>query len=170
MATKYAFLDRDGALIYEPPPEETKKGDIPYQIDSIEKLRILPGVTEGLQKLISDGYKLIMISNQDGVGTDVFPRENFDAAQNEMLRIFKENGIEFDRIFVCPHLPEEECDCRKPKTGLVNDFFVTNDVDMKSSFMYGDRDSDRGFAENLGINFILAETNGAFSVFDYLNI
>lgn len=159
---KIAFLDRDGALIYEPPPEETAPGEIPYQIDSIAKLKILPNVIEGLQKLIQSGYKLVMISNQDGIGTEIFPQESFEAPQNEMLKIFKKNGIEFDAIFICPHLPEENCNCRKPKTELVQDFLDQNNIDLQKSFMYGDRDSDRQFAENIGVRFIQAKTNGPF--------
>ncbi|MFH1536764.1 MAG: HAD-IIIA family hydrolase, partial [Patescibacteria group bacterium] len=89
---KIAFLDRDGTLIYE--PEETK------QIDSLEKLKILPGVITGLKKLTKQGYKLVMISNQDGLETKSFPKKDFDKPQNEMLKIFKKNGIEFYKIFI----------------------------------------------------------------------
>ena len=170
MSTKYAFLDRDGALIYEPPPEETALGEVPYQIDSIEKLKILDGVVEGLQRLKELGYKFVMISNQDGMGTDVFPRPDFERPQQQMLNVFKENGIEFEEIFICPHLSEENCDCRKPKTGLVDEFFERNDIDMDNSIMYGDRYSDRQFAENLGLKFVKADTNGDFKIDDILNI
>ncbi|MFC1810745.1 histidinol-phosphate transaminase [Patescibacteria group bacterium] len=161
---KIAFLDRDGALIYEPPEEETKQGDVPYQIDSIDKLKILDGVIEGLKELRTKGYKLVMISNQDGMGTEIFPQKDFEAPQNEMLKIFEENGIKFDKIFVCPHLPEDNCGCRKPKTGLVDQFVTEENIDLESSFMYGDRDSDRKFAENIGIKFIKAETNKPFNL------
>ena len=164
MLKKYAFLDRDGALIYEPPSEETAPGDVPYQIDSVEKLKILPGVIEGLQKLKDGKYKLILISNQDGMGTPIFPKETFEAPQNDMLTVFKDNGIEFDEIFVCPHTPEDNCDCRKPKTGLVKELFERENVDMENSFMYGDRESDEKFAKNLGIKFVKAETNGEFKL------
>lgn len=154
-AEKYAFLDRDGALIFE--PQDT------YQIDSLEKLQILPSVIEGLQKLIAQGYKLALISNQDGLGTASFPQANFDAPQNRMLEIFKENGITFEKIFVCPHFADAGCACRKPKTGLVDGFFKTTVVDKANSFMYGDRDTDRQFAKNIGVRFVKAQTNGAFS-------
>jgi len=171
MSQKYAFLDRDGLLIYEPPPSATPKGQIPYQIDSLEKLKVLDGVIEGLQKLLSADYKLIMISNQDGMGTDIFPEHNFWAPQNELIRILAENEIVFTKAFICPHLPEDNCDCRKPKTGLVDEFFRENDVDLKNSFMSGDRNTDRQFAENLGIRFFPAETNGSFdAVIKQLNL
>jgi len=153
---KYAFLDRDGVLIYEPQDD--------YQIDSLEKLNFLPGVIEGLKNFIKKKYFLIMISNQDGLGTKSFPKKDFDLVQNKMIEIFEKNEIKFEEIFICPHFPEENCQCRKPKTGLVNNFFKTSDIDMKKSFMYGDRESDREFAENIGIKFIKVETNKPFNI------
>ncbi len=145
MLKKYAFLDRDGTLIFE--PKDT------FQIDSIELLKILPGVINGLKKLKNDGFRLVMISNQDGLGSASFPKKNFEKPQNEMLRIFKEKGIEFERVFICPHLRKDNCKCRKPKTGLVDEFIKLADIDMKNSFVCGDRESDKKFAENLGLKF-----------------
>ena len=156
MSEKYAFLDRDGTLIYEPQDD--------FQIDSLEKLRILPGVIDGLKELLSGGYKLLMISNQDGLGTPSFPLEDFEGPQNRMLEIFGKNGIEFDKIFICPHLPGDNCDCRKPKTGLVDEFFERTDVDAEKSFVCGDRESDEQFAENLGLKFIKVKTNEKFDL------
>lgn len=147
----YAFLDRDGALIFEPPTD--------FQIDSIEKMKILDGVTEGLQALQTVGYKFIMVTNQNGVGTAAFPYPDFDAPHQVMLDTFRENGIEFERVFICPHMPEDNCLCRKPQTGLVEYWLTTVDMDSERSFMYGDRETDRQFAENLGIQFIKTETN-----------
>lgn len=149
MLMKCAFLDRDGALIFE--PNDT------FQIDSIEKLKILDGVIEALKKLVTAGYKLVMVTNQNGVGTLLFPQENFDKPQQRMLDIFKENGIEFERIFVCPHLPEDGCDCRKPKMGLVKDFIP--EVDLANSFMCGDRDTDVEFARNIGVKAYKIDSN-----------
>ena len=155
---KYAFLDRDGALIFEPQDD--------FQIDSIEKLQILPGVIKGLKRLQQRGFKFIMISNQDGVGTDSFPQENFTKPQQKFLETLKQEGIEFKEIFICPHKKEDNCDCRKPKTGLVNNFFAENRgrIDMGNSFMYGDRESDRQFAKNLNLKFIKSKTNGKFNL------
>jgi len=101
MSKKYAFVDRDGTLIFE--PQDT------FQIDSVEKLKILPGVIEGLQKLKKLGYGLIMISNQDGLGTSSFPKNDFEKPQNKMIEIFKKVGIEFEEIFICPHLDADKC-------------------------------------------------------------
>lgn len=163
MKQKYAFIDRDGTLIYEPTIEDTKEGDIPYQIDSIEKLKILSGVIEGLQKLIDDGYKLVMVTNQNGMGSKIFPAENFWAAQNKMMEIFKENVIEFEEVLICSHMPEDNCNCRKPKTGLMKNLLKGREVDFENSLMIGDRQSDRKFAENIGVKYIEMPLNGNFS-------
>ncbi len=156
MKQKYAFLDRDGALIFE--PQDT------YQIDSLDKLKILDGVIETLQSLVAEGYKLIMISNQDGLGTESFPTADFEAPHQAMLAIFKDAGIAFDHIFICPHFPEDDCACRKPKTGLVDNFLRENDIDMEASFVCGDRENDRQFAQNIGLKFIPAKTNGKLTI------
>ncbi|NOS68271.1 MAG: bifunctional histidinol-phosphatase/imidazoleglycerol-phosphate dehydratase HisB [Candidatus Peribacteraceae bacterium] len=154
---KIAFLDRDGTMIWEPP--DTK------QIDSLERLRILPGVIDGLKNLQRQGFTLVMVSNQNGVGTPSFPTEDFEKPQQEFLRILAEAGITFTNVFVCPHLPEDDCACRKPKTGLVDDFLSTKDIDLSASVMVGDRETDRLFAENIGVRFVGMETNGRFPRF-----
>lgn len=160
MSQKYAFLDRDGTLIFE--PQDT------FQIDSIEKLKVLDGVIEGLQKLQEQGFKLVMVTNQNGVGTPSFPTKDFEEPQKVLLKVFEENGIEFEQIFVCPHLPEDNCDCRKPRIGLLNKFFAENNVDLKQSFVCGDRETDKELAEKLGIKFVPMKCNGTFNPFSYL--
>lgn len=153
-ARKCAFLDRDGTLIFEPQDN--------FQIDSLAKLKILDGVIKGLKKLKSMDYSLIMVSNQDGLGTPLFLQENFDAPQEKMLAAFRKNGIIFDEVLICPHFPNEACNCRKPKTGLVEEFLRTAKVDKTASFICGDRNSDRQFAQNVGLRFIPMQTNGDF--------
>lgn len=155
--TKIAFLDRDGVLIWEPP--ETK------QIDSLAKLRILPRVMAGLKELRDSGFELVMVSNQDGLGTSSFLEEDFAGPQNKLVEDLKEEGIVFARIFICPHQPVDNCDCRKPKLGLVEDFVKENSVDLSESIMIGDRESDAEFAKNLGVRFIKMETNSSFPRF-----
>ncbi|MDD5040804.1 MAG: bifunctional histidinol-phosphatase/imidazoleglycerol-phosphate dehydratase HisB [Candidatus Peribacteraceae bacterium] len=152
-----AFLDRDGTLLWEPP--ETR------QIDSLEKLKILPGVIEGLKQLCKRGFALVMVSNQDGIGTPKFPRKQFELPQKNFLRQLASQGIAFADVFVCPHTPEEQCACRKPKTGLVKDFLRRNGVDLSSSLMIGDRKTDEEFAKNIGVRFVRMETNGRFPRF-----
>ena len=147
---KYSFIDRDGTLIFE--PQDT------YQIDSVEKLRILDGVIKGLNKLRELGYELVMVSNQDGLGTASFPKVNFEEPQNKLLSILEKSGSKFEKMFICPHLPTQNCDCRKPKIGLVKDLLI----DKSSSFVIGDRKTDKLFAKNLRIKFIPIPTNGNF--------
>ena len=151
---KYAFIDRDGTLIFE--PQDT------FQIDSIEKLKILEGVIKGLKELKKQGYEFIMISNQDGLGTSSFPQADFDAPQNKMLGVFEENGITFNKIFICPHLSSKNCGCRKPKIGLVKKFLRDNKIDKNNSFVFGDRSTDKLLARDIGIKFISMQTNGDF--------
>ncbi len=152
--SKYAFLDRDGTLIFE--PQDT------FQIYSIEKLKVLDGVIKGLKELKRLGYELIMVTNQNGLGTASFPKANFEAPQKKMLGIFKENGIRFKQIFICPHFLSENCTCRKPKIGLVENFLSQNQIDKDKSFVCGDRSTDKLFAQNLGIKFISMQTNRNF--------
>lgn len=140
---KIAFLDRDETLISEPA--------VTKQIDSVEQLRILPGVMDGLQNLLSQGYQLVMVTNQDGLGTKSFPKKNFDLVQKKLLELFKQEGVTFSKIFVCPHFEKDDCSCRKPKIGLVKNF--VKKVDLANSIMVGDRDTDAQFAENLGVPF-----------------
>lgn len=151
---KIAFLDRDGTLIFE--PQDT------YQIDSLDKLKILDGVIKGLKQLINQDYELIMITNQDGLGTSSFPQADFEKPQTKMLRIFDENGIRFKKIFICPHFSSKNCNCRKPKIGLVRNFLREILLDKDNSFVCGDRETDKSFANNLGINYIPMQTNGNF--------
>ncbi len=151
---KYAFIDRDGTLIFE--PQDT------FQIDSIEKLKILDGVIKGLKELVRQGYKLVMVTNQDGLGTSSFPQTNFQAPQNKMLNIFEENNIKFKKIYVCPHLLSEDCDCRKPKIGLIKKLLTDNKIDKGNSFVCGDRATDKLFAKNIGVKFVPMQTNDNF--------
>ena len=152
---KIAFIDRDGTLIYE--PEETKL------VDSVEKLKILPDVIAGLKKLQQNNYKLIMITNQDGLGTASFPQKNFDLVQKKLLTDFKKKNIEFAQILICPHFPKDNCSCRKPKINL------TQNLTWQEAIMIGDRDSDKKFAQNLNIPFIKMQTNSQFPRFEIIS-
>lgn len=151
---KVAFLDRDGTLIFEPP--ET------HQIDSVAQLKILPGVVEGLRRLVKEQYRLVMVTNQDGLGTPALPKNSFEKPQRKLLSLLKQDGIEFYKIFICPHLEKTRCACRKPKPGLVKKFLASEKIDYEKSFAVGDRATDMEFAENIGIRGYLMDTNQRF--------
>lgn len=143
---KVVFLDRDGTIIVEPPDE---------QVDSLEKLELIPGAIRGMRLLIDRGYELVMVTNQDSLGTPRFPRENFEKPQQKLLQILKGEGVELSKIFICPHAPEDGCDCRKPKTGLVQEFLRHNQIDLSRSFTIGDRETDMQFGKAIGCRTIL---------------
>ncbi len=146
------FLDRDGTLNEETPDE---------QIDRLDKVRLLPGVIPALLDLKRAGFDLAMVTNQDGLGTPAFPRAAFDEAHEFILRLFASQGIVFDAVFICPHFLRENCDCRKPKLGLVRDFLAAAPLDTGRSYMIGDRDTDLEFARNLGIEGLRVRVDGS---------
>src|SRR5580692_8290669 len=102
------FLDRDGTLNEETADE---------QIDSLEKIRLMPDVVPALLELKAAGFGLVMVSNQDGIGTPSFPRDKFEQAHEFILNLFRSQGIEFEAVCICPHFKHEQCECRKPKLG-----------------------------------------------------
>lgn len=146
MNHKILFIDRDGTLIYEPKDN--------FQIDSYEKLFFEPYVIPSLIKLKKIGFRFVIVTNQNGLGSTLFPKKNFDKPHQLMIQIFKSQGIEFDEILICPHMPETECDCRKPKTGLVSFWLKNNFLNKFNSYVIGDRETDMQFAKNMGIKSI----------------
>ncbi len=142
---KVVFLDRDGTLIVEPPDE---------QIDSLEKLELIPGVIEGLRFLVNRGFELVMVTNQDGLGTGLFPLLSFEGPQKKLLGILQGEGIQFSQIFICPHLASEACACRKPKTGLVTQYLKDHKPDLAHTYVIGDRPTDVQFGKNIGCRTI----------------
>ncbi len=145
------FIDRDGTLVEEPPDE---------QVDSLEKIRFLPGVFAALNELKRRGYRFVMVTNQDGLGTPSLPQVDFEKPQEFILEAFRSQGVEFERIFVCPHFKTDGCACRKPKTGLVEQFLKDGGVDPAASAVIGDRDTDLQFAANMGIRGLRVRRHG----------
>ena len=141
-APRIVFVDRDGTLIEEPDDK---------QVDSLAKVRFMPGVFAALAELQRRGFRLVMVTNQDGLGTSSFPHADFETPQQFVLETFASQGIEFAAVFVCPHLSSQGCECRKPKTGLVQEYVRASGVDLAASAMIGDRDTDLEFARNLGV-------------------
>lgn len=142
MSTPILFVDRDGTLIEEP-------GD--FQIDAYEKLRLFPGVIPALLKLRDAGWEFVMVTNQDGLGTDAFPQETFDGPHALMLQIFESQGIRFRETLIDRSFASEGLPTRKPGIGLAMHYLRDRGIDIARSAMVGDRDTDIAFAANMGI-------------------
>ncbi len=136
------FVDRDGCIVEEPWDE---------QLDRLDKFRLLPGVIPALLRFVGAGYKLVMVTNQDGLGTASFPKPDFDLCHDFLLALLRSQGITFSEVLICPHKPEDTCGCRKPRTGLLVNYLASNDWNRSQSAMIGDRDSDMELAKNIGV-------------------
>ncbi len=138
---KLLFIDRDGTLLDE--PED-------YQIDSLAKVSFVKNAIPSLLLLKAKGYRFILVSNQDGLGTTSFPASDFEPAQKLLMDTLKSCGLEFDDILICPHFAQDKCACRKPSTGLLKSY-IREGFDYENSAVIGDRDTDLELAERLGV-------------------
>ncbi|WP_019038670.1 bifunctional histidinol-phosphatase/imidazoleglycerol-phosphate dehydratase HisB [Psychroflexus tropicus] len=147
---KVLFIDRDGTLIKEPADE---------QIDAFEKLEFYPGAFTYMAKIASElDYELVMITNQDGLGTKVYPENTFWPVQNFIIKAFQNEGVHFDEVFIDKTFPEDNAPTRKPKTGLLTKYFEEK-YDLANSFVIGDRMTDVELAKNLGGRGIFIDNN-----------
>jgi imidazoleglycerol-phosphate dehydratase / histidinol-phosphatase len=137
---KVLFLDRGGTLI-----EEGDHGPM----TSVEQVRLIGGVIPALLRAKAAGFELVIVTNQGGLGTPALPREPYDRIHAFVVALFASQGVTFAETFVCPHLADDGCGCRKPGIGLVREFIAG--VDRQRSAMVGDRDTDLEFARNLGL-------------------
>ena len=144
---KIIFIDRDGTLIIE--PTGTKL------VSCLEEMTFLPKVISSLAGLRKAGFKLVIITNQSGLGTPDNPRDNYELINRKMLEVFKGEDVIFSEFFECPHSSKDKCECRKPKTGMVKEYLINNDIDLENSYVIGDRHSDMEFAENINVKGLL---------------
>lgn len=158
---KILFIDRDGTLIVEPETD--------HQVDSLEKLVFIPGALENLSRIIrATDFSLVMVTNQDGLGTASFPEEKFWPAHNRMLEVFKQGGVTFDDVLIDRSLPHEQAPTRKPRLGLVEKYRGP-EFDLASSYVIGDRLTDMELARNLGTRGIWIRTGAVASSRDELH-
>lgn len=150
MKNKVVFLDRDGTL----------NKDFGYVYKN-ENLEFLPGVMEGLKKLQDNNYKLIIITNQSGIGRGYYTENQFLEFNNYMLNELRKNKINIDAVYYCKHSPSDNCECRKPKLQLFEQAISDFNVDLDNSFAIGDRDRDVSITKVTNIKGIIIG-NGKF--------
>ena len=149
---KALFIDRDGTLVVEPP--------VDYQLDSLEKLEFIPKVFRNLHFIKEKlDFELVMVSNQDGLGTDSFPEETFWPAHNLMMKTLAGEGITFDEVCIDRSMPADNAPTRKPRTGMLEKFLHNPEYDLANSFVIGDRPTDVELAKNLGCRAIFLNDN-----------
>ncbi|MCF8361978.1 MAG: bifunctional histidinol-phosphatase/imidazoleglycerol-phosphate dehydratase HisB [Prolixibacteraceae bacterium] len=143
---KALFIDRDGTLVLEPP--------VDYQLDSLEKLEFYPNVFRNMHFIAKNlDYELVMVTNQDGLGTSSFPEETFWPAQNKILKAFEGEGVVFDDILIDRSFPSDNAPTRKPRTGMM-DKYMDGSYDLANSYVIGDRLTDVELAKNLSCKAI----------------
>ena len=151
MAKKILFIDRDGTIVLEPNN---------YQLDSLEKLEFYPNVFQYLGKIAKEmDFELVLVTNQDGMGTNSFPENDFWPTQNFIIKAFANEGIVFDEIFIDISLPEENSPNRKPRTGMLKKYIDNSEYDLENSIVIGDRITDVELAKNLGCKALFINKN-----------
>ena len=147
MKKKILFIDRDGTVIKEPP--------VDFQVDSLEKLEFVPGAIGALSALARrTDYRMVMVTNQDGLGTAAFPSEDFIPPHERMLSTLRGEGVEFDEVLIDDSFPQDDSPRRKPRTGMVEKY-MNDTLDYENSYVIGDRMTDMQLAVNMGVKGIL---------------
>ena len=148
---KVLFIDRDGTIIVEPP--------VTFQVDKVEQMEFLPAVIRNLYFIRTKlDFEWALVTNQDGLGTEVYPQNNFDAVQDKFLQTLKNEGVEFDKIFIDKSFPEDNLPTRKPGTAMLTEYF-SEQYDLTGSYVIGDRITDVELAKNLGCKAIFISDN-----------
>ena len=148
---KILFIDRDGTLVNEPKD---------YQLDSFEKLSFYPKVFNYLSKIYNElDYKLIVVTNQDGLGTDSFPYKNFTPVNDFIIKSFENEGVVFDNICIDNSFPDDNSANRKPSTGMIKKYLNNKDYDIDNSFVIGDRLTDMELAKNISCSGIFIDND-----------
>ena len=142
------FLDRDGTINEDPGCYVYKIGDF----------RFIENTLKGLKALQDNNYKLVIITNQSGIGKGYYTEKQYQQVTKYMQKKLQKNGITLEGIFHCSHAPIDNCECRKPKTKLVQEYLKNKEIDLSNSYMLGDQTSDMKFGENLGLHTILLKT------------
>lgn len=159
---KVLFIDRDGTLIVEPPVTE--------QIDSFDFLEFLPNVITSLSKVAKNSsFELVMVTNQDGLGTSSFPEDKFWGPQNLMMKVLENEGVIFRDVIIDKTFSKDNAPTRKPGIALMNKYINNPDYDLKNSYVIGDRLTDIAFAKNLGCKAIFINTKN-ISAYEYSDI
>lgn len=153
MADKVLFIDRDGTINVEPDDQ---------QVDSLDKVRLVAGVIPALLALKQAGYRLVMVTNQDGLGSASFPEADFRRCHDHIVALLESQGITFAETFVCPHFDADGCDCRKPKAGLLTRYLAKTAIDTAASAVIGDRETDMQLARNIGVRGLKIDPEGGY--------
>ncbi len=147
MGEKFVLLDRDGTIIVDK-----------HYLHEPEKVELLPGAGEGLKVMCEMGYRLAVLTNQSGVGRGYYDEASIHACNDRMIELLKPYGVKIDGIFFCPHAPEDDCVCRKPASGLMDEAARSLKFDPRQAVMIGDKSADMGVGRKTGAVTILVRT------------
>ncbi len=161
MAQKILFIDRDGTLVLEPEN---------YQLDDLSKVEFYPNVFNCLNKIVNElDYELVMVTNQDGLGTVIFPEETFWPTHNFIMKAFENESVVFKEVCIDKSFPEELAPTRKPRTGMLTNYFDSEKYDLANSFVIGDRMTDVELAKNLGAKAIYIKNDAQLGINELSN-